>query len=221
MRTTSTDLYFTAILQDENGNPLAKGNASVFTKSGYVDFFSDFVPLYPIGTKLKIIRMQGNMALHEFCGELYFCNKKQLRLTSVKDFLYKNSQNIYTLNLSVQATLTPPNSPEKDKFRFPWQKPPQPTSFPCKVQSITHNVLEFTCAETFLQGDILKFRAEPPWPIKHTLTLEIEKVYAFSSEVGYVASLQHLHCGENEALEAFRADLNRQQNQLFEFCSES
>ena len=83
MRVRKNDPEFPAKLKDMKGYLLAEGVASVSQEDQSVDFQSDFVPLFPLGERLKIIRTFDDREIHLFCGEVYISDKNLLRIVNV------------------------------------------------------------------------------------------------------------------------------------------
>ena len=74
---------FPALLKDMDGKILAEGEATVFAESRSIDFASDFVPMYRMGTKLQIARVFENKEIHLFSGEVFLSDKNLIRLVSI------------------------------------------------------------------------------------------------------------------------------------------
>ena len=78
MRVVKNEKGFPAILKDQQECVLAEGFASVLEESNSVEFRSDFVPLYPMGVPMKVVRRFQNQDIHIFWGEVYISDQKLL-----------------------------------------------------------------------------------------------------------------------------------------------
>ena len=89
MRVVKNEKGFPAILKDQQECVLAEGFASVLEESNSVEFRSDFVPLYPMGVPMKVVRRFQNQDIHIFWGEVYISDQKLLRLVHVRIFWFR------------------------------------------------------------------------------------------------------------------------------------
>ena len=105
MRVVKNEKGFPAILKDQQECVLAEGFASVLEESNSVEFRSDFVPLYPMGVPMKVVRRFQNQDIHIFWGEVYISDQKLLRLVHVRDLLVPGSENVYSILVSMSGTL--------------------------------------------------------------------------------------------------------------------
>lgn len=110
---------FDALLRSKQGEELAAGSASVSVPQGSVTFESDFVPLYPMGTPMEIVRLHGGQPIHRFMGRVYLSDKKLMRLVSVEDELLPGAEYFYNDHMELPAMLTvQTGKPERKKRMF-------------------------------------------------------------------------------------------------------
>ncbi len=98
--------HFDAVLKLPDGKKLATGKASIDIVKKSVIFTSSFVPLYPMGSKIEIVRLFGGREIHRFIGTVYLSDKNLLSIVSVTDLLLPGSEHCYCgdLNFSAKAT---------------------------------------------------------------------------------------------------------------------
>lgn len=87
--------WFDAVLKMPDGAVVAKGLANVAVSERSVNFSADFVPLFPLGENLTVVRLHGGNEVHRFVGNVYLSDKTLLRLVSVDDELLTGSEEIY------------------------------------------------------------------------------------------------------------------------------
>ncbi len=95
---------FAARLKNENGVLLEEGKASVDIYAKCVTFENDFVPLYPIDTKMEVVRIYEGKEVHRFVGKVYLSDKTLMRITSVNDELLEGSEICYQDRIFLKAT---------------------------------------------------------------------------------------------------------------------
>ncbi len=94
---------FNALLKNDKGEILSEGRANVDIENKCVNFQSEFVPLYPIETKLEVVRLFENQEVHRFYGRVYLSDRKLMRLTHVDDELLEGSELCYSNNFHFQG----------------------------------------------------------------------------------------------------------------------
>ena len=109
---------FPARLKSPAGEVLAEGEAQLSRVARTVTFRSDFVPLYPPGTPLEILRLLDDQEIHRFFGKVYLSDRQLLRLTGVDDELLPGSELAYCggLPYTGRVRLDPPPAPLKKHF---------------------------------------------------------------------------------------------------------
>lgn len=102
---SSNTPWFPALLKSEEGEELARGEAMVLPEEQAVNFASDFVPLYPMGTPMEIVRLHKGREVHRFTGKVYLSDKELMRIVSVQDELLPGSEEAYCGNMNFSASL--------------------------------------------------------------------------------------------------------------------
>ncbi len=98
--------WFEAVLKLPDGSVVAKGLANVVVSKRAVNFSCDFVPLFPLGESLTVVRVFNGNEIHRFTGSVYLSGKTLLRITSVEDELLTGSEEIYCDRFDLPLTLT-------------------------------------------------------------------------------------------------------------------
>ncbi|MCI9575713.1 MAG: hypothetical protein HFJ84_03370 [Clostridiales bacterium] len=228
MRVVKNEKGFPAILKDQQECVLAEGFASVLEESNSVEFRSDFVPLYPMGVPLKVIRQFQNQDIHIFWGEVYISDQKLLRLIRVRDLLVPGSENIYSTLVSMSGTFTERKSAKEPAqeakpsrfslFRRKKQEQPQtPSQYPLKLTALSGNSLEFTSPYLLEQGDAVFVSFTPPDSDLYldNLPVKVEKVYAFGEDIAYVCSFLSMPSWLQDRWNTFIRGLNEKENRFF------
>lgn len=224
MHVTASDSHFSAILKDTTGKVLAEGYASVSRESHSVEFNSDFVPLYPIGTCLIIERIYGEKPIHRFAGEVYISDKQLLRLVAVHDQLLPGSEKVYFTDTALAAKLTEDEPDEDIQRKGPLNKlagvfrkktpPVLPQAHEIVISAITAKSFEFNSPHMFEMGKRYLLTMDPPVPMEN-IPIRISKVYAFNKDVGHLCSFEEMDPAIREGLAEFIKALNVSKNQFF------
>ncbi len=96
---------FEATLKSEDGTILETGKALVELEDKFVVFKNSFVPLYPVGTPMEIVRVYYGKEIHRFKGLVYLSDKTIMKLTDVEDELMKGSEICYGDKITFEAKL--------------------------------------------------------------------------------------------------------------------
>ncbi|WP_099205327.1 hypothetical protein [Scatolibacter rhodanostii] len=234
---------FDAILRSEYGENLASGEASISVARQFVTFESDFVPLYPIGTPMEIVRLHQGEEIHRFTGKVYLSDKKLMRIVSVKDELLPGSERFYNENMDINAVLTSmaPIEEGKKKIRFRKQPEIEPESIKSHAVKITalsedRLIFRFEAAENL---DLFSQTQEDKdfWDIMSTTTtevktgehflikieaplsleteIEVSKPFYFGQYASYACQFINLPKKSSKEISSFLWEYNIQNNKLF------
>lgn len=137
---------FPALLKNQDGTIIGEGEGVILHTERAVNFLSDFVPLYPIGTPLQIDRLYQNRTVHRFMGKVFLSDRTLLRLVSVQDELLPGSENVYCGNMDFPAIVrTIPLPAPAPRFRLPFFRKPvqeKPHIYHANITSLTVDKLE-------------------------------------------------------------------------------
>ena len=239
MITKDGNKNFDACLKSENGEILATGQASINVHRKHVTFKSGFVPLYPMGTPMEIVRLLDGVEIHRFIGKVYLSDKKLIRIVSVDDELLPGSEYCYCDKFSFAAMVQPCfEYMNNDKWQFKKNRKSDfsGSDFPIEIVGMTVNQVVF------------KFHEAPRIAVKHTLLKEyntiadtmlgvkighrfilnmnepillenveiaVEKPLYFGQAPCYVCDIVNLDPVEYRLLGTFLWNYNLQRNKLF------
>lgn len=212
------------MLKDMSEKVLAEGEATVFAESRSIDFSSDFVPMYRMGTNLQVARIFEGKEIHLFTGEVFISDKNLIRLVSITDRLLPGSEYVYFSETKIPAVLTlvqrrrEPQPPKK-RFSFRRKKKQEPVQEPESVYAITVSALsgrqlEFTSNQIFEIGDRFRATFQLPEEIRD-LPLFISQAFAFGKGCMYRCSFEEMEPDRRLALDQFVRNMNQQENSFF------
>lgn len=140
---------FHAILKDLDGNELAVGSASIHLQEpgddeeeGYIEFTSEFVPLYPLGTHLEIYRLYGRREVHRFSGQVYLSDTNLIRLIKVEDEPLPSALDVCCTDVAFPATVTIPSNEVITVGFFRKKKVKDPEVLPATMTAMTQSQVE-------------------------------------------------------------------------------
>lgn len=154
------DVKFDAVLKSAAGKTLELGRGVFCEAERSVDFESDFVPLFSMGTRLQVIRIHGGAEVHRFEGEVYFSSPNRLRIISVQDEILPDAAFVflYYVNLEGNAHAVV----QKSRRHFLSRKTVDVSiDFPVKVHALSVHEIKFNTS--------LSIELEPEQPV--TLSL--------------------------------------------------
>jgi len=156
---------FPAVLKTVEDKVLEYGTACACIREGSIDFKNEFVPLFKMGTRLKIVRVHDEVETHSFTGEVYLSSEKMLRLVSVTDEVLPGAASAYLYDVAMEgraSAMLPPKA-QRRLFRFGRQEElPSLQVFPISVYAISMSQLRFTCEVPLPQGQRLTVNIPEP-----------------------------------------------------------
>lgn len=97
---------FPALLKSDYNIIHEYGQATVSENGLEIDFFSDFVPLIPLGTPAVVYWILGDRVIAEFRGIVYLSSKNLLRLIEVDSKILSQARILLVSNTQLPATFT-------------------------------------------------------------------------------------------------------------------
>ncbi len=166
---------FPATLKTADGKVLEYGTACVDLAGGSIDFKSDFVPMFAMGTPLQIVRTQDAIPTQIFHGQVYLSSEKLLRLVSVSDEVLPHAALAYPydVKLAGQAEALLPG-----RRRLFGKRQPQRRRFDVWVYALTPTQIKFTCEEALTQGQYLTLWVNGPLCLQQ-VALEVDLAITF------------------------------------------
>lgn len=188
---------FTALLKSENGEVLAEGKAMVSEGIQDINFTSDFVPLFPIGTPMQIVRLNNGREIHKFTGKTYISDKTLIRLIGVEDCIIDDYSALYCNHLELTATLEElVANNEKAPRRFFKRKQEQeyiPLMFKAPIVALSDKKVIFLYDNTnpFYEGQAFIIKINPPVLLPQTI-IKAERALLFGDTASYLCDFVNL-----------------------------
>lgn len=212
---------FPAVLKTLEDRPLEEGTACASIAEGRVDFKGDFVPLFKMGTRVKIVRVKDDVETQSFTGDVYLSSEKMLRIVSVRDEVLPGAATAYLYDVEMSGTaeglVAPPKAPRR-LFHFGHQEDAGPVDrvFPVAVHSISMTQVKFTCDVPLAQGQELRLTAKGELTLEALpLRVELPVTFGEGSTSSYRCRISEL-TGENlRQLEEYLHRLSLQINKSF------
>lgn len=212
---------FKAQLRLESGEVLADGRASADIDQKAVNFESDFVPLYPLGTPMEIVRQYCGKDIHRFSGKVYLSDKKLMRIVSVRDELLPGAELFYCDKKPFTGTLRPHAQPVKTEPRPLFKRAKakstaEPVTFSARITEITdrHLVFLYDIEQQFDIGTRFLLKADLPLPLP-PVNIEITKPFYFGQSACYICKFLDLQPKSAWNLRAFLWDYTLKTCKLF------
>ena len=155
---------FPAVLKTEEDKVLEYGTACASIREGSIDFKNEFVPLFKMGTHLKIVRVHDGVETHSFTGEVYLSAEKLLRLVQVRDEVLPGAATAYLYDVELSGTASAMLAPQGRRL-FRLGRGDGLSSlqvFPISVYALSMSQLRFTCGMTLPQGQRLTINVPEP-----------------------------------------------------------
>lgn len=192
---------FPALLKNIRGELQAEGRAIISRKKRSVTFSSDFVPLYPVGTPMEIVRLHQKTPIHRFEGLVYLSDKQLMRLVSVEDELLPGAEEVYCTETNFSAKLTTRRGRENFFRRL---FPKAADTYTVKIVAFNRKQAEFRLAtkSAFEEGTHFVMEAKSPLPLPR-VTVEIRKAMLFGPSASYLCDFTDLTPEDEECLHNF------------------
>ncbi len=212
-----TQPYFDAVLSAVDGTVLAHGRGHILPARRGVNFESDFVPLYPLGTPLCMTRFYRGQAIHRFCGTVFLSDRRMLRLVSVTDLLLPGSELVYCDGMDFSATLSPQAPLHRPTLRHRLSRRSALQAFSVNICELTPSQLVFqhSIDTPFDLGQRFSLSAAPPLPIE-TGELCIVDALLFGERASYQCSLHLPDSDARDTLHDFLVAYNLSRNHCFD-----
>ncbi|WP_458863326.1 hypothetical protein [Acidaminobacterium chupaoyuni] len=211
----NTPMTFQALLKTREGDVLAEGLAHIREETRDVDFTADFVPLFPLGTPLEIVRVEEDREIHRFEGNVYLSSRTLLRLVSVIDFMPDDPDRYYCTGLPFTGIFHLLAEETKKPF-FSFHKKaktetPIDVTAPIVSLSETRLIFLYDSKFPFFKGQRLLLNADMPLLLPQA-ELEIIDAFLFGVNSSYTCRFVGLPPEDKKNLRYFLLEysLNRQ-----------
>ena len=200
----TNEIDFPAYLKDENGAPLAEGRAHVSRSDRTVTFTGEFVPLYPVGTPMQVVRIDHGREVHRFTGQTYLSDKHLLRLVSAEDELLPGAEEVYCTGLSIPALITVPAEPDPGRLRRLFSSARQERRYEVILTSLTRRETEFLldCKPSLKEDTALQLAFQPPIDLP-AYTVRVIRSIQFGATPSYLCAFTGLSPEGSAALQRF------------------
>lgn len=96
-------VYFSALLNGEDGRLLEIGEACISRIENKVTFKNEFVPLLKLDTVVEIVRVLGNRQLERFRGRVYLSSRNLLQIIEVDPAIIAKARCLFDINTYMPA----------------------------------------------------------------------------------------------------------------------
>lgn len=188
---------FHAVLKDPQGEELAVGSASIHLQNlaedeeGYIEFTSEFVPLYPLGTNLEIYRLYGRREVHRFAGQVYLSDTNLIRLIKVQDEPLPSALDVCCTDVAFPATVTVPSNEIVTVGLFRKKKLKDPDVFPAVMTAMTQSQVE-VLIETdreFSEAEKMILTVSEP-PLFREVVISVRKAFTYGSRSSCLCAIE-------------------------------
>lgn len=196
---------FKALLKTASGEVLAQGRASALASLKAIRFESDFVPLYPMGTPMEIVRLFDGGEVHRFWGRVFVSDKTLMKLVSVDDELLPGAELLYCDDLAFAANLRPYPDGDKRRLKRRGADPAeQDKSFPVVLSELTDQqlVFQYDMDQPFREGTRFHIKTDAPLP-RLAASVEIDVALYFGQKASYSCHFINLSENDRSRLRAF------------------
>ena len=194
-------ISFAALLQDEKGKLLERGMAALTDQGKALDFKSDFVPLFKIGTPIQIVPVVNDGYLAPILGETYLSTSHMLRMTAQESRALVAVKNYFHGNVELHTELT---FPKKRSFSHPFQKDEKVYAL---IFKLSQEGLAFLSLDSLNVGQKLILELDHPFPLAKA-HLEVHSRLDFSGTApGYFCRFLDLDSENRARIKAYLEEL--------------
>lgn len=188
---------FHAVLKDLDGEELAVGSASIHLQEpgeeeeGYIEFTSEFVPLYPLGTNLEIYRLYGRREVHRFSGQVYLSDTNLIRLIKVQDEPLPSALDVCCADVAFPATVTVPSNEVITVGFFRKKKAKDPDVFPATMTAMTQSQVEvlIESGQEFPEAKKLTLTVSEP-PLFQNVVISVRKAFTYGERTSCLCAIE-------------------------------
>ncbi len=198
------DVKFDAVLKTVGGKIIEIGRGQYNAAAQSVDFESDFVPLFSMGTQLEIMRVHDGVEVHRFAGEVYLSSAHMLRLVSVKGEILPDAALVFLYYVDLEGTAQAAIK-VRQRHLFTKRLVERAAEFPVKVHALSVREIKFNTDLSIEldPGQQLTLRLSGG-PGIETIPLEVRKAFVFGQEANcYQCRIQPLPLQDSLRLEKY------------------
>lgn len=169
----------TAHLKTPDNKLLEIGHATYFPAENVVEFGSEFVQLFKMGTVLQILLLKNDTEFQKFVGTVYVSNQKMLRIVDVTTEVFATAKDVHICTVSFNALFEgvfEQAADEKPKL-FARKPKAEHKVFTGMVYGLSTTELCFSTHEEITTGQILTIKTDEP--INLDVQITVTKVLSF------------------------------------------
>lgn len=149
-------LYFSAVLKSAEGKPLEYGEACLSETGCSIDFISEFVPLFKLGSPVCIARISGTEEFEQLPGSVYLSSRKKLQITGVPPKAYDAVRTLFEVNENSSVSLA---LVEGEPTHF---NPQKARHINANLRYLSDSAVKLTAMEFIPEGQEICFSVETP-----------------------------------------------------------
>lgn len=221
MNATRFDPKFSAVLKSTDGKILEIGAARVYPEQQAIEFYSEFVPLFRMGTALQVIQVKNELEIQAFRGEVYLSSANLLQLVALTDEVLPGAQAAFLYDTKLDGCvrgkhLTDP--PKRKLFELPHRRLLRAAEqmLPVEVHAISTAQVKFDCSAKLAQGQQVTLTLPgPPQIAAEPVVVEQAVIFGDSGRYTYRCHFLQLQAQTRLALEPFVARLAQLELKMF------
>lgn len=221
MNATRFDPKFSAVLKSITGKTLEIGAARVYPEQQAIEFYSEFVPLFRMGTPLQIIQVKNELEIQAFRGEVYLSSANLLQLVSLTDEVLPGAQAAFLYDTKLDGCIRGRHLAEPPKrkfFELPHRRLLHPTEqmLPVEVHAISTAQVKFDCSAKLAQDQQVTLTLPgPPHIAAEPVVVEQAVIFGDSGRYTYRCRFLHLQPQTRTGLEPFVGRLAQLELKMF------
>ena len=220
MNATRFDPKFSAVLKSIAGKILEIGAARVYPEQQAIEFYSDFVPLFRMGTPLQIIQVKNELEIQAFRGEVYLSSANLLQLVSLTDEVLPGAQAAFLYDTKLDGCIRGKHLIELPKRRF-FELPHRrllrnaEQMLPIEIHASSTAQIKFDCSAKLTQDQQVMLTVPSPHIAAEPIVVEQAVIFGDSGRYTYRCRFVKLQPQTRTALEPFVSRLAQLELKMF------
>ena len=220
MNATRFDPKFSAVLKSIAGKTLEIGAARVYPEQQAIEFYSDFVPLFRMGTPLQIIQVKNELEIQAFRGKVYLSSANLLQLVSLTDEVLPGAQAAFLYDTKLDGCIRGKHlsEPKKRKFfELPHHRLLRTAEqmLPIEVHAISTTQVKFDCSAKLTQDQQVTLTVPSPKIEAEPVVVEQAVIFGDSGRYTYRCRFLRLQPQTRTTLEPFVGRLAQLELKMF------
>lgn len=211
---------FPAVLKTVENKVIEYGRGTVSVENQSLDFTGDFVPIFKMGTRLKVVHAQKEIEIQSFEGEVYLSSPRLLRLVALTDEVLPGASSVesYDVEMEGLAFISPALAePPQHSLLFHRRRAATlPRSFPVSIYAISLSQFKLTCDVTLEKDQRFVLDVERPVYLRALpMQVELPVTFGASDTCSYRCNVLDLSGDNALRLEKYVHRLSLRVNKLF------